>query len=116
MFLFLFSHFGIIGAYYVQIFYQDGVDAERKELHIPNCAKPCPLNVVLEKTNSTAVWSLREFESLCIKDDKPSHIPVVSTEIILILAICLSCVGLVSWRRKEGKSNLALNGGGEKFD
>jgi len=105
----------IQGADFVQIFYQDGVDANLKELPIPNCASPCPLNDLLEKTSSMAVWSLEEFESLCIKDDKPSNKLFVTAEILLVLAICMSCIGIVSWRRINRKPlKSGINGGGEK--
>ena len=61
----------VSGNYYVQILYQDGVDAERVELQLPGCAMLCPLDQLIHNSKSMAVKSQQEFESLCIKDDKP---------------------------------------------
>ena len=61
----------VSGNYYVQILYQDGVDAERVELQLPGCAMLCPLDQLIHNSQSMAVKSQQEFESLCIKDEKP---------------------------------------------
>lgn len=112
----------IQGSDFIRIFYQDGVDADLTELQIPGCDSPCALPDLLRKSQSMAVWSREEFESLCIKDpSKPSLnrlADLVSAELLFVLAICLSLVGAVTWNRKrsDGSKLKKPDAGGEKSE
>jgi len=111
----LFLELHLIGdVYHVRIFYQDGVDAPVDELRIPNCptststSSVCPLDHLVELTRSTAVRSLEEFESLCIRDDKSSQDWPLSTSgaVSALAVVVFGTFGLIAGRSYAHRSRV----------